>query len=81
MKSPWKTLLFERRFRPQLVITVLMPFFQQFTGINAVRGHWPRTLRQQLVLQHLLLWSASNKCATLFSQLHLMACMSRLWTA
>ena len=41
VKSPWKTLLFERRFRPQLVITVLMPFFQQFTGINAVRARRP----------------------------------------
>jgi len=38
VKSPWRTLLCERRFRPQLVITVLMPFFQQFTGINAVRA-------------------------------------------
>ena len=37
VKNPWRTLL-ERRFRPQLVITILMPFFQQFTGINAVRA-------------------------------------------
>ena len=34
--NPWKA-LFGRRSRPQLVITVLMPFFQQFTGINAAR--------------------------------------------
>ena len=42
VKNPWRTLL-ERRFRPQLCITVLMPFFQQFTGINAVR--YPSPIR------------------------------------
>lgn len=30
------TLLLRRQYRPQLIITVLMPFFQQFSGINAV---------------------------------------------
>lgn len=38
--NPYKT-LFSRRYRPQLIITVLMPFFQQFTGINAIIFYSP----------------------------------------
>jgi sugar porter (SP) family MFS transporter len=38
--NPYRT-LFSREYRPQLVITVLMPFFQQFTGINAVIFYSP----------------------------------------
>jgi sugar porter (SP) family MFS transporter len=38
--NPYRTLL-KRQYRPQLVITVLMPFFQQFTGINAIIFYSP----------------------------------------
>jgi sugar porter (SP) family MFS transporter len=38
--SPYRTLL-KRQYRPQLIITVMMPFFQQFTGINAIIFYSP----------------------------------------
>jgi MFS transporter, SP family, sugar:H+ symporter len=34
-QSPYRTII-KRRFWPQLTITILIPFFQQFSGINAV---------------------------------------------
>jgi sugar porter (SP) family MFS transporter len=33
--------LLKRQYRPQLIITILMPFFQQFTGINAIIFYSP----------------------------------------
>ncbi|KAL3651042.1 Sugar transport protein 10 [Castilleja foliolosa] len=33
--------IFERRYRPQMVITFLIPFFQQFTGINVIMFYAP----------------------------------------
>ena len=35
VKNPYRTIL-RRRYRPQLVISVLIPAFQQLTGINAI---------------------------------------------
>jgi len=39
-ENPYKT-LFRKQYRPQLIITILMPFFQQFTGINAIIFYSP----------------------------------------
>jgi len=38
-------LLLERRYRPQLVMAVMIPFFQQVTGINAIAFYAPVLLR------------------------------------
>jgi len=35
VKNPYRTIC-KRRYWPQLVITVLIPAFQQLTGINAI---------------------------------------------
>lgn len=35
VRNPYRTIL-RRRYRPQLVISVLVPVFQQLTGINAI---------------------------------------------
>lgn len=35
VKNPYRTIL-RRRYRPQLVISLLVPIFQQLTGINAI---------------------------------------------
>ncbi|KAK6122477.1 hypothetical protein DH2020_043763 [Rehmannia glutinosa] len=40
VEQPLKTIL-ERKYRPQLVITSLIPFFQQFTGINVIMFYAP----------------------------------------
>lgn len=40
MTNPWKNII-QRRNRPQLVITVLFQFFQQFTGVNAIFFYAP----------------------------------------
>ncbi|KAF0903266.1 hypothetical protein E2562_026553 [Oryza meyeriana var. granulata] len=38
-------LLSQRRYRPQLVMAVMIPFFQQVTGINAIAFYAPVLLR------------------------------------
>ncbi|XP_061992682.1 sugar transport protein MST4-like [Rosa rugosa] len=40
VKHPFRNLL-KRRNRPQLIITVFLQFFQQFTGINAINFYAP----------------------------------------
>ncbi len=35
VKNEWTT-IFKRRYTPQLVISMLIPTFQQWTGINAI---------------------------------------------
>jgi hypothetical protein len=35
VKNPYRTIL-RRRYWPQLTISVLIPIFQQLTGINAI---------------------------------------------
>uniref|UniRef100_A0A0E0JK89 Major facilitator superfamily (MFS) profile domain-containing protein n=1 Tax=Oryza punctata TaxID=4537 RepID=A0A0E0JK89_ORYPU len=40
IENPWRTLL-ERRYRPQLVMSVLIPTLQQLTGINVVMFYAP----------------------------------------
>ncbi len=35
IKNEW-TAIFKRRYSPQLVISILVPCFQQWTGINAI---------------------------------------------
>ncbi|KAK8941970.1 Sugar transport protein 4 [Platanthera guangdongensis] len=40
VKHPWKNIL-QRRNRPQLTMAVLIPFFQQFTGINVIMFYAP----------------------------------------
>ncbi|KAM3739153.1 hypothetical protein ACB098_08G004200 [Castanea mollissima] len=37
---PWKNIM-QPRYRPQLVISVLIPFFQQLTGINVINFYAP----------------------------------------
>ncbi|KAL5727065.1 Sugar transport protein mst3 [Ranunculus cassubicifolius] len=39
--SPWKRLLFDRKYRPQLTFAIGIPSFQQFTGINVVMFYAP----------------------------------------
>ncbi|KAL5721337.1 Zinc finger protein stp4 [Ranunculus cassubicifolius] len=40
VQHPWKNIL-ERRYRPQLVMSILIPLFQQFTGINVIMFYAP----------------------------------------
>lgn len=44
VKHPWKTLQ-ERKYRPQLVFAILIPFFQQFTGLNVITFYAPILFR------------------------------------
>ncbi|XP_071709232.1 sugar carrier protein C-like [Rutidosis leptorrhynchoides] len=39
-KYSWKN-LFTRKYRPQLIFTILIPFFQQFTGMNVFMFYAP----------------------------------------
>ncbi|KAK8942266.1 Sugar carrier protein C [Platanthera guangdongensis] len=40
VKHPWQNIL-QRRYRPQLTMAVLIPFFQQVTGINVIMFYAP----------------------------------------
>ncbi|KAL0304087.1 UNVERIFIED_CONTAM: Hexose carrier protein HEX6 [Sesamum radiatum] len=40
IKHPFKNLM-KRKYRPQLVMAIAMPFFQQITGINAISFYTP----------------------------------------
>uniref|UniRef100_A0A383WEJ5 Major facilitator superfamily (MFS) profile domain-containing protein n=1 Tax=Tetradesmus obliquus TaxID=3088 RepID=A0A383WEJ5_TETOB len=41
VKNPWRTIT-RRRYWPQLVISILVPIFQQLTGINAIMFYAPQ---------------------------------------
>lgn len=40
VSNPWKNIL-QPRYRPQLVLCILIPFFQQLTGINVIMFYAP----------------------------------------
>lgn len=40
VEHPWRNLL-ERKYRPQLTFAILIPFFQQLTGINVIMFYAP----------------------------------------
>ncbi|PKU84602.1 Sugar carrier protein C [Dendrobium catenatum] len=40
VKNPWRSIA-QRRYRPQLTMAVLIPFFQQLTGINVIMFYAP----------------------------------------
>ncbi|XP_048324104.1 sugar transport protein 10 [Ziziphus jujuba] len=40
VEHPWKNIM-QPKYRPQLVICILVPFFQQFTGINVIMFYAP----------------------------------------
>ncbi|KAG6473206.1 sugar transport protein MST6-like isoform X1 [Zingiber officinale] len=40
VKHPWANIM-KRKYRPQLVIGILIPFFQQLTGINVIMFYAP----------------------------------------
>ncbi|CAI9091993.1 OLC1v1027121C2 [Oldenlandia corymbosa var. corymbosa] len=44
VKHPFKNLL-QRRYRPQLVMSIMIPFFQQVTGINVISFYAPILFR------------------------------------
>ncbi|XP_042407290.1 sugar transport protein MST6-like [Zingiber officinale] len=40
VKSPWSNIL-QNKYRPQLIMAILIPFFQQLTGINVIMFYAP----------------------------------------
>ncbi|MCO5561100.1 hypothetical protein L7F22_014721 [Adiantum nelumboides] len=40
VEHPWRNIL-QRRYRPHLVMAIMIPFFQQLTGINAIMFYAP----------------------------------------
>ncbi|XP_059623509.1 sugar carrier protein C-like [Cornus florida] len=40
VEHPWRNLL-QRKYRPQLMMAILIPFFQQLTGINVIMFYAP----------------------------------------
>ncbi|KAL9257476.1 Sugar carrier protein C-like protein [Drosera capensis] len=44
VEHPWRNLL-QRKYRPHLTMAILIPFFQQFTGINVIMFYAPVLLK------------------------------------
>ncbi|KAG0481501.1 hypothetical protein HPP92_012359 [Vanilla planifolia] len=44
VKHPWRNII-QRRYRPQLAMSVFIPFFQQLTGINVIMFYAPVLFR------------------------------------
>ncbi|KAL4186109.1 hypothetical protein AMTRI_Chr09g32140 [Amborella trichopoda] len=44
VKHPWKNIL-KRRYRPQLIMAIMIPAFQQLTGINVIMFYAPVLFR------------------------------------
>ena len=40
IKHPWRNLM-KRKYRPQLILAILIPFLQQLTGINVIMFYAP----------------------------------------
>ncbi|CAH9093574.1 unnamed protein product [Cuscuta epithymum] len=40
VENPWRNLL-QEKYRPQLTMAIMIPFFQQFTGINVIMFYAP----------------------------------------
>ncbi|KAF6134366.1 hypothetical protein GIB67_005758 [Kingdonia uniflora] len=43
--DPWSRLLWEKKYRPHLTMAILIPFFQQLTGMNVVMFYAPVLFR------------------------------------
>jgi len=71
VENPWRNIMLPR-YRPQLVICILVPFFQQFTGINVIMFYAPvlfKTLGfgDQASLMSAVITGGVNVLATLVS--------------
>uniref|UniRef100_A0A7N0RF33 Major facilitator superfamily (MFS) profile domain-containing protein n=1 Tax=Kalanchoe fedtschenkoi TaxID=63787 RepID=A0A7N0RF33_KALFE len=71
VEHPWRNLL-QRKYRPQLSMAILIPFFQQFTGINVIMFYAPvlfKTIgfRGSASLMSAVITGAVNVGATLVS--------------
>ncbi|KAK9156202.1 hypothetical protein Sjap_003682 [Stephania japonica] len=67
--TKWRT-IFQRKYRPQMVMAFLIPFFQQLTAINAIMFYAPilfRTLGFDNPLGSTAITGGINVAATMFS--------------
>uniref|UniRef100_A0A7N2ME80 Uncharacterized protein n=1 Tax=Quercus lobata TaxID=97700 RepID=A0A7N2ME80_QUELO len=44
VKHPWRNIQ-TRKYRPQLIMSMAIPFFQQFTGINVIMFYAPQLFK------------------------------------
>ena len=44
VKHPWRNIK-NRQYRPQLIMSIAIPFFQQFTGINVIMFYAPQLFK------------------------------------
>lgn len=71
VEHPWRNIM-ERKYRPQLVMSIAIPFFQQFTGINVIMFYAPvlfKTLGfgNDAALMSAVISGLVNVCATFVS--------------
>ncbi|KAF5200537.1 Hexose carrier protein hex6 [Thalictrum thalictroides] len=73
IKHPFKKIL-ERKYRPQLVMAIVIPFFQQITGINVIGFYAPIVFRtigfgESASLMSVVIIGLIGTCGTLISML------------
>ncbi|RWW45802.1 hypothetical protein BHE74_00048324 [Ensete ventricosum] len=71
IRDPW-SIIMERKYRPQLAMAILIPFFQQLTGINIVMFYAPLIYKAvgfsgQASLMSTVIIGTINAVATLIS--------------
>ncbi|MCD7461079.1 hypothetical protein HAX54_045104 [Datura stramonium] len=91
VEKPWTNLFKVRKYRPQLILSALIPSFQQLTGINVVMFYAP-VLFQTLDLGAISLMSAvtgvvnvaatfiSIYCTDRYGRRALLICVSNVWS-
>lgn len=83
IEDPWTNLL-SRKYRPQLCFAVLIPFFQQFTGMNVFMFYAPVLFRTMgfggnAALYSTLITGVVNMLATLVSIYYVDRLGRRFW--
>ncbi|KAJ6796929.1 putative sugar carrier protein C [Iris pallida] len=71
VKHPWRNIV-QRRYRPSLTMAILIPFFQQVTGINVIMFYAPVLFKtigfgSDASLMSAVITGLVNVCATLVS--------------
>lgn len=69
VKHPWRSIV-TKKYRPQFVMSILIPFFQQLTGINAIIFYAPVLFQTFGYGGHAFLMSVLPLITALVSVLH-----------
>lgn len=72
VKNPYRTIL-RRRYWPQLIMSILIPTFQQFTGINAIMFYAPQLFQAVGQSSDAALLSTVSQSSALWTIVHILS--------